>query len=74
MRNIVLVGENTMGCNTFGNVNAFVLPYSKIICRVPNVINLCGNPEECVEGHGFDPDYWVDSEDVEGEVIKWLSE
>lgn len=72
-KNLLLIGENTMGCNTFGNVASYELPHSRIVCRIPNVINLCPDPNDCLEGRGFAPDYWVDSEDVEGEVLKWLS-
>lgn len=71
-KNLLLIGENTMGCNTFGNVESYELPHSRIVCRIPNVINLCPNPNDCLEGYGFVPDYWVDSEDVEGEVLNWL--
>lgn len=71
-KKLLLIGENTMGCNTFGNVTSYELPYSRIVCRIPNVINLCSDPNDCLEGYGFTPDYWVDSEDVEGEVLKWL--
>ena len=72
LKNFILMGENTMGCNTFGNVADYQLPHSQIVCRIPNVINLCGNPSDCMEGHGFTPDYWVDSRDVEGKVLNWL--
>ena len=72
-KNLLLIGENTMGCNTFGNVASYELPHSHIVCRIPNVINLCLEPDDCLEGYGFTPDYWVDSEDVEGEVLNWLN-
>ncbi len=72
VKNLVLIGENTMGCNTFGNIASYVLANSGIVCRVPNMINLCKNPEDCQEGKGFEPDFWVDSIDVEEEVIKWI--
>ena len=71
-KNLLLIGENTMGCNTFGNVASYELEHSHIICRIPNTINLCQDPEDCIEGYGFSPNYWVDSDDVEGEVIKWI--
>ena len=61
-----------MGCNTFGNVAGYELVHSHIVCRIPNTVNLCANPDDCMEGYGFTPDYWVDSDDVEGEVIKWI--
>lgn len=68
----LLIGENTMGCNTFGNVRNYMLKNSGILCRIPNVINLCENPGDCKEGYGFEPDYWVDSENMEEEVVRWL--
>lgn len=71
-KDFILIGENTMGCNTFGNVASYELKNSHIVCRIPNTINLCANPDDCMEGYGFTPDYWVDSDDVEGEVIKWI--
>ena len=71
-KNLLLIGENTMGCNTFGNVAGYELPHSHIVCRIPNVVNLCPDPNDCLEGYGFTPDYWVDSEDVEGAVLHWL--
>ena len=72
LRNFILIGENTMGCNTFGNVASYELTNSHIICRIPNVINLCEEPADCMEGEGFTPDYWVDSVDVEGDVLRWI--
>lgn len=72
LKDFVLIGENTMGCNTFGNVASYQLTHSQIVCRIPNVINLCENHDDCEEGKGFTPDYWVDSFDVEGKVIEWL--
>lgn len=73
VKKLVLIGENTMGCNTFGNIASYVLANSGIVCRVPNVVNLCKNPEDCQEGRGFEPDFWVDLTDVEGEVTEWLN-
>lgn len=74
LRNFILIGENTMGCNTFGNVASYELTNSHIICRIPNVINLCEDPADCIEGGGFTPDYWVDSVDVESEVLRWIED
>lgn len=73
LRNVVFIGENSMGCNTFGNVASYQLTNSNIILRVPNMINLCKNPGDCVEGKGFTPDFWVDNTDVQSEVVKWLT-
>lgn len=72
LRNSIFIGENSMGCNTFGNIASYQLTNSNIIMRVPNMINLCKNPDDCIEGKGFSPDYWVDNTDVQSEVIRWL--
>lgn len=72
LKRLILIGENSMGGNTFGNIASYSLSHSGIILRIPNMINLCKNPEDCIEGQGFTPDYWVDSEDVQGEVIAWI--
>jgi hypothetical protein len=72
LKHAVFVGENSMGCNTFGNVASYQLKNSGIVMCVPNMINLCRNPDDCVEGKGFSPDYWVDALDVQAEVIRWL--
>jgi hypothetical protein len=74
LNKVVFIGENSMGCNTFGNVANYQLSNSNIILRVPNMINLCKEPDNCEEGKGFTPEFWVDSSDVEGEVLRWLSE
>jgi len=72
LKNAIFIGENSMGCNTFGNVASYQLKHSGIVLRVPNMINLCKNPDDCAEGKGFTPDFWVDALDVQAEVIRWL--
>lgn len=74
LKHFILIGENSMGCNTFVNVASYSLKNSKIIARIPNFINLCGNSDDCAEGRGFTPDYWVDSADVQNEVLSWIKE
>ena len=68
IKNNVLIGENTCGMGLFGEVQAFVLKNSFIVLGIPSKIFL----SESKEGEGYTPDYWVDSADIEGEVIKWL--
>ena len=46
--------ENTMGCNTFGNVAAYQLAHFRIVCRIPNVGNLC-EPRQTVRRAGDFP-------------------
>lgn len=74
LKNFILIGENTMGCNTFGNVASYSLKHSGITARIPNTVNLCANPDDCAEGKGFTPDIWVDSENVSDDVLAWVSE
>lgn len=74
LRNLILIGENSMGCNTFGNVASYSLRHSKITARIPNTLNLCANPDDCAEGKGFAPDFWVDSDNVQDEVLSWIRE
>jgi len=74
LKHAVFIGENSMGCNTFGNVASYQLKHSGIVLRVPNIINLCKNPGDCMEGKGFVPDYWVDHPDVQAQVIRWLQD
>ena len=74
LKHFILIGENSMGCNTFGNVASYSLKHSKIIARIPHTLNLCSDPNDCAEGKGFAPDFWVDSADVQGEVLSWIKE
>lgn len=74
LKHFILIGENSMGCNTFGNVASYSLKHSKITARIPNTLNLCTNPDDCAEGKGFTPDFWVDSTDVQGEALAWIKE
>jgi hypothetical protein len=72
LKHAVFVGENSMGCNTFGNVAGYQLKHSGVVLYVPNMINLCREPGDCEEGKGFTPDYWVDAPDVQAQVMRWL--
>lgn len=68
--NVVLVGENTAGCNRFGNIIVYCLPNSKIKFQLASSVSLLPGFEE---GVGFMPDYWIDSADPVGEVVRWLN-
>jgi hypothetical protein len=56
--NVVLVGENTMGCLTFGNPNAYQLPHSKLLVHLPMNFGLYLDME-FREEKGLAPDLWV---------------
>lgn len=68
VRNSVIVGQNSSGVGVFGETLTYQLPYSNIIMKVPQKLFLGG----AIEGEGFEPDYWIDSTDVQGELIAWL--
>ncbi|MHB1485151.1 MAG: S41 family peptidase [Saccharofermentanales bacterium] len=70
IKNTILIGENTRGCGNFGDTLSFRLPHTNMIMVVPHKLFL----GMFREGEGFTPDFWVDNEDVQGEVIKWLSD
>jgi len=61
--NVVVVGENTHGALTFGNVSAHQLPHSKMNVRLP--INFGLFPDLVFrEEEGLAPDYWVPAPDA----------
>jgi hypothetical protein len=61
--NVVVVGENTLGALTFGNISLHVLPESGIKVWLPINFNLS---QDLVsrEGVGLAPDYWVPARDA----------
>jgi hypothetical protein len=68
--NNIIVGENTSGGFTFGEVVYYCLGNSKLKLKIPTkiVITKDFNYEQ-----GFLPDYWLDSNDPETEITRWLN-
>jgi len=68
--NNIIVGENTSGGFTFGEVVYYCLKNSKLKLKLPTkiLINRNFNYEQ-----GFLPDYWLDSNNPETEIAKWLN-
>jgi len=61
--NVVVVGENTMGALTFGNISLHRLPNSGIDVWLP--INFGLFPDGVMrEEKGLEPDYWVPAADA----------
>jgi hypothetical protein len=61
--NVVLVGENTMGALTFGNISNHQLPHSRLVVRLS--INFGLFPDRTFrEGKGLEPDLWVPAADA----------
>lgn len=61
--NVVVVGENTMGALTFGNISIHQLPNSKMQVRMPININIFID-KEFREEIGLTPDLWVPAQDA----------
>ncbi len=58
VENVVLVGENTRGALTFGQLAVYQLPHSKLLVQVPIKLNIALDLA-MREERGFEPDYWV---------------
>ena len=63
MENVVVVGENTRGALTFGNVSLHQLPNSGLDVWLPINLNLFPDLEFREES-GLEPDYWVPAADA----------
>jgi hypothetical protein len=72
MAGAVLLGENTAGFGTYGNVKHFELPHSLLQVRYGYTkFANAGSPFR--EGVGFFPDYWLDTEDPVSAVAEYAS-
>jgi hypothetical protein len=63
VENVVVVGENTMGALTFGNLSAHQLPHSRLMIWMPINFGLFLD-QEFREGVGLAPDLWVPAADA----------
>jgi hypothetical protein len=61
--NVVVVGENTMGALTFGNLSAHQLPHSGLMVWLPINFGIFLD-QEFREGVGLEPDLWVPAADA----------
>ena len=61
--NVVLVGENSRGALTFGNISYHQLPHSRLKVRLPINFGLTLDMESR-EGKGILPDLWVPAADA----------
>lgn len=69
--NVVLVGENTMGCLTFGNASLFQLPHSRLSVQLP--INFGAYLDMTFrEEIGIQPDLWVPAADAVNSAVAAL--
>jgi len=58
VENVVVVGENSMGCLTFGNISTHKLPHSGLMVWMPINFGIFLD-QEIREGEGLLPDLWV---------------
>jgi hypothetical protein len=63
LENVVVVGENSSGTLTFGNVSFHQLPHSKLLVSLPININIFMDLE-FREERGIFPDLWVPAADA----------
>ena len=68
LKNPIVVGTNTLGCNCFTNLWVCVLPKTHMAMFLPNI----ALSDMFEEGKGFEPDYWLDSKTPLEDVIDWL--
>lgn len=68
LKNPVIIGTNTMGCQCFTNLWVCVLPKTHMAMFLPNV----AITDMFEEGKGFEPDYWLDCENPLDEVVAGL--
>ena len=64
---VYVIGENTNGCISYGDVNSYCLPESKVNVNIPisDFTNILKRfPSWHGEGYGFYPDYWCTSENL----------
>lgn len=68
VKNCCIIGQNTAGIVTFGEIVMYRLPETNINVTVPHKIFL-GGP---VEGEGFTPELWLDSVNYMEEFVAWV--
>lgn len=70
LKNCIRVGTNTLGCNCYTNLYVAFLPKTHMAIYLPNTAIM----DMFEEGKGFEPDYWIDSDDPIDEIINWLQD
>jgi uncharacterized membrane protein (UPF0136 family) len=63
LENVIVVGENSMGALTFGNISAHQLPHSRLMIWMPINFGLFLD-QEFREEVGLVPDLWVPAADA----------
>jgi len=68
--NSILIGENTSGGYTFGEIVYYNLKHSRLKLKLP--IKIITHKDFSYD-RGFLPDYWLDSDEPELEITKWIN-
>ncbi len=71
VKDLLLIGENSAGIGTFGEVRPYILPNSRIQLSLPCKLFL---EPGILEGKGFFPNLWLDTSEPLEEIVKWLHE
>ena len=64
IRNSIVIGTNSAGCETFGNVRSYALPNSGINFVYGTDLRCFSSKMENIDGKGFLPDIWCDPADA----------
>ncbi len=68
--NVLILGENTAGCMTYGNVDRYSdLPHGQFRVVVPSSMGVLAG-RAFREGFGFFPDYWLDTDDPLSAIVE----
>ena len=62
--NSMVIGTNSIGCDSFGNVRSYVLPNSGINFVYGTDLRCFSDRMENIDGKGFLPDIWCDPADA----------
>lgn len=68
---VKVVGENSAGCITYGNVLNYKLSNSGLIINMPSskYVYFLNGKEVNLEGRGFYPDYWSSDKDMKQTLV-----
>lgn len=72
LNNVLFIGTNTSGAVLIGSNTSWYLPNSNIAINSGTNINLPPTMEN-MDGKGFYPDLWVNSEDIVDRVINFIN-
>lgn len=69
VKHVTFVGSASGGCGQFGDIGVYRLPNTGLVFQMGYKVF---NNESFEEGRGLLPDYWLDSADPVGELVRYL--